>query len=89
MALPQSGPISMDQMNTDRGIASGTRIDLDAAAIAYGIPSTPHGMDEFYGKSAGGATPPPPPPPPPPTPTPPPPPPTPTTPPPTTPAKKK
>ena len=37
MALPQSGPISMDQMNTDRGIASGTRIDLDAAAIAYGM----------------------------------------------------
>jgi hypothetical protein len=53
MALPSSGPISMNDMNTDRGIASGTQIDLDTAAIAYGIPTKPHGMDEFYGLSVG------------------------------------
>ena len=53
MALPASGPISMNDMNTDRGIASGTQIDLDTAAIAYGIPTKPHGMNEFYGLSAG------------------------------------
>jgi hypothetical protein len=53
MALPASGPISMDNMNTDRSIASGTQIDLDTAAIAYSIPTKPHGMDEFYGLSVG------------------------------------
>lgn len=51
MALPASGQISMDNMNTDRGINSGTQIDLDTAAIAYSIPTKPHGMDEFYGLS--------------------------------------
>jgi hypothetical protein len=39
---------------------------LDTAAIAYGIPTKPHGMNEFYGRSAGGPPPPPTPPPPPP-----------------------
>jgi hypothetical protein len=59
MALPPSGPISMDNMNTDRSIASGTQIDLDTAAIAYSIPTKPHGMDEFYGLSIGPPTAPP------------------------------
>lgn len=61
MALPASGPISMDNMNTDRSIASGTQIDLDTAAIAYSIPTKPHGMDEFYGLGSGAPPPPPPP----------------------------
>jgi hypothetical protein len=75
MALPQTGELNFNLFNTDRGIASGTAVDMDAAAIAYGIPTRPHGMDEFYGRSASGPPPPPTPPPPtPPTPTPPPPP---------------
>ena len=57
MALPASGQITMDNMNTDRAVPSGTQIDLDTAAIAYGIPTKPHGMDEFYGKSVGVPTP--------------------------------
>ena len=48
----------MDNMNTDRNIASGTTIDLDTAAIAYGISAKPHGMDEFRGKSIGAPPPP-------------------------------
>jgi len=65
MALPASGTISFQNFNTDRGLSSTATIDMDTAAIAYGIPTKPHGMDEFYGKSAGGPPPPPPPPPPP------------------------
>jgi hypothetical protein len=66
MALPPSGTISMDNMNTDRGISSMTQIDLDTAAIAYNIPTKPHGMNEFYGLSTTPPPPPAPPPPPPP-----------------------
>ena len=65
MALPASGTISFQNFNTDRGLSSTATVDLDTAAIAYGIPTKPHGMNEFYGKSVGGPPPPPPPPPPP------------------------
>jgi hypothetical protein len=58
MPLPASGQISMNDMNTDRGIASGTQIDLAAAAIVYSVSYTTDGtnqlgMDEFYNKSIG------------------------------------
>ena len=67
MALPSSGTITMDQMNTDRGIASGTTINLATAGTAYGVSYTTDGtndlrMDEFYGKSISSPPGPPPPP---------------------------
>jgi hypothetical protein len=61
----------MNDMNTDRGIASGTQIDLAAAGTAYSVSyntagTNQLGMDEFYGRSiATPPTPPPTPPPPP------------------------
>jgi len=62
MALPAVGnPISMNDMNTDRGIASGTQIDLATAGNAYGVSYLTNGSNyleffEFYGKSVGGGT---------------------------------
>ena len=58
MALQSSGPISMNDMNTDRGIASGTQIDLATAGTAYSVSYATDGSNdlqffEFYGKSAG------------------------------------
>jgi hypothetical protein len=47
MALPTSGPISFADLNTDRGIAATTQVDLRAAALSYGF-VTPDSMDEFY-----------------------------------------
>ena len=78
MAIPASGEISFNLFNTDRSIASATLVDMAAAGSAYGVSyatngSNQLGMDEFYGKSAGGTpapttapptTAPPPPPPP-------------------------
>ena len=64
MALPASGQISFQDFNTDRGLSSTATVDIDTAAIAYGIPTKPHGMNEFYGLSIGPPPPPPPPPPP-------------------------
>jgi hypothetical protein len=60
MALPTSGPISLNDMNTDRGIASGTQIDLASAGTAYSVSYTTNGSNdlqflEFYGKSILGA----------------------------------
>jgi hypothetical protein len=55
--LQTTGPISLNDLNTNRNIPSGTQIDLDTAAIAYGIPAKPHGMDEFYGKGQGAPSP--------------------------------
>ncbi len=34
MALPASGEISFNLFNTDRGIASGTQVDMAAAGTA-------------------------------------------------------
>ena len=50
MALPSSGPISMDDMNTDRGIASGTQIDLATAGNVYGVSYLTNGSNylEFF-----------------------------------------
>jgi len=56
MALPATGEISFRDFNTDRGLSATNQIDMDTAAIAYGIPSKPQGMDEFRGRSVGGAT---------------------------------
>ena len=56
MALPASGPISFQNFNTDRGLSATAQIDIDTAAIAYGIPTKPHSMDEFYGRSVTGTT---------------------------------
>ena len=76
MALPSSGTISFREFNTDRGLSATAQVDMESAAIAYGISTRPHSMDEFYGRSTSAPPPPPtPPPPPPPTPPPPPPPP--------------
>jgi hypothetical protein len=62
MALPASGQISFQDFNTDRGLSSTAQIDMDTAAIAYSIPTRPHSMDEFYGRSIAAPPPPPPPP---------------------------
>ena len=51
MALPASGQISFQNFNTDRGLSSTAQVDIDTAAIAYSIPTKPHSMDEFYGRS--------------------------------------
>jgi hypothetical protein len=56
MALQSSGPISMNDMNTDRGIASGTQINLATAGTAYSVSYTTNGSNdlrfsEFYGAS--------------------------------------
>jgi|688.fasta_scaffold01113_12 hypothetical protein len=56
MALPASGQISMDNMNTDRGIASGTQINLATAGTAYSVSYNTSGTNdlqfsEFYGLS--------------------------------------
>jgi hypothetical protein len=56
MALPSSGPISMADMNTDRGISATTQIDLASAGSAYGVSYTTNGSNdlqffEFYGLS--------------------------------------
>jgi len=61
MALPSSGPISMNDMNTDRGIPSGTEISLSVAGSAYGVSYTTDGTNdlqflEFYGKFVGSTT---------------------------------
>lgn len=61
MALPASGQISFQDFNTDRGLSATAQIDIDTAAIAYSIPTKPHSMDEFYGRSIVVAPPPPPP----------------------------
>ena len=60
MAIPASGQISFNLFNTDRGIASETQVNMATAGTAYGVSyttngSNPLGMDEFYGKSAGGS----------------------------------
>jgi hypothetical protein len=47
MALPTSGPISFQDLNTDRGIGATTQSDLRSTALAYGL-TAPDGMDEFY-----------------------------------------
>lgn len=57
MAIPSTGEISMNLFNTDRGIASGTQIDLAAAGTAYAVSYTTDGtndlqMLEFRGKSS-------------------------------------
>ena len=57
MPIPASGEISMNLFNTDRGIASGTEINLAAAGTAYAVSYTTDGsndlqMAEFYGKSS-------------------------------------
>lgn len=66
MALPAApNQLSFSDFNTDRGLSATAQIDIDTAAIAYGIPDRPHGMDEFRGRSVPSAPPPPPPPPPP------------------------
>ena len=57
MSIPSTGEISMNLFNTDRGIASGTRIDLAAAGTAYAVSYTTDGtndlqMAEFRGKSS-------------------------------------
>ena len=67
MALPSSGQITMNDMNTDRGISSGTQIDLASAGTAYSVSynilgTNQLGMDEFYGRSIAAPPPPPPPP---------------------------
>jgi hypothetical protein len=67
MALPSSGQITMNDMNTDRGIPSGTQIDLASAGTAYSVSYNTSGtdqlgMDEFYGRSIAAPPPPPPPP---------------------------
>jgi hypothetical protein len=67
MALPSSGQITMNDMNTDRGISSGTQIDLASAGTAYSVSynilgTDQLGMDEFYGRSIAAPPPPPPPP---------------------------
>ena len=59
MAIPASGEISFNLFNTDRGIASGTQVDIATAATAYGVSYTTNGsndinINEFYGKSVGG-----------------------------------
>ena len=59
MPLPSSGQISMNDMNTDRGISSGTQIDLATAGNVYSVSyntlgTNQLGMDEFYGKSLIG-----------------------------------
>lgn len=65
MALPVApNQLSFSDFNTDRGLSATAQIDIDTAAIAYGIPDRPHGMDEFRGRSVPSAPPPPPPPPP-------------------------
>lgn len=51
MALPLDGPISFQNLNTDRGILATAQVDINTAAIAYGIPDTPHGMNEFYSRT--------------------------------------
>ena len=58
MALQVSGPISMNDMNIDRSIASGTQINLATAGTAYGVSYLTNGTNdlqffEFYGLSAG------------------------------------
>jgi hypothetical protein len=54
MPLPSSGPISADDLNDELGNPPGTSIDFETAANALlANPSRPHGMDEFYGASAG------------------------------------
>lgn len=67
MALPSSGQITMNDMNTDRGISSGTQIDLASAGTAYSVSyntlgTNQLGMDEFYGRSISAPPPPTPPP---------------------------
>lgn len=57
MAIPNTGEITMNLFNTDRGIASGTQIDLAAAGTAYAVSYTTDGsndlqMLEFRGKSS-------------------------------------
>lgn len=47
MPLPTSGPISFQDLNTDRGIGTTTQSDLRSTANAYGL-TAPDGMDEFY-----------------------------------------
>jgi hypothetical protein len=61
MALPSSGPLSMSQIRAElvnSGIGENipsTAYGLRALSAAAGK-STPDGMDEFYGYSAGGVT---------------------------------
>ena len=52
MPLPSSGSISFADINIELGNNSNDRLDLDYAAAEFGL-SQPHGMDEFYGLSAG------------------------------------
>lgn len=51
MALPSSGAISFDDLNSELGNSPGSPLDLESAAISFGINARPHGMDEFYGLS--------------------------------------
>jgi len=57
MAIPNTGEITMNLFNTDRGIASGTQIDLASAGTAYSVSYATDGsndlqMLEFRGKSS-------------------------------------
>ena len=66
MALQASGPISMNDMNIDRGIPSATQINLATAGTAYGVSYLTNGTNdlqfsEFYGLSVPSPTPPSPP----------------------------
>lgn len=51
MALPVNGPISFRDFNIELGNADNAQIDLESAAVAFDIPTRPHGMDEFFGKA--------------------------------------
>lgn len=56
MALPVSGPISfrdfnIELRNQEPARAENAQIDLESAAVAFEIPTRPHGMNEFYGQS--------------------------------------
>lgn len=50
MALPSSGPLSIDDIRTELGSSSGSLRTLSAAAGK----STPDAISEFYGYSSGG-----------------------------------
>lgn len=51
MALPESGPISTANINTELGNDAGTTVDIDDVATNdFGL-DRPHGFNEFYGKS--------------------------------------
>ena len=54
MTLPASGAISLNDINIELGIASGTAISLNDTAVRdlAGIPSGPISLNDFYGKAS-------------------------------------